>query len=169
MCGVLVNEALNLAGFFAAHGIWCVSDGGPLVPIGAHEQADGQRGMIRFMDEEDLERAVARGKTWLEGNPDNASHRVLIYDGYVTLGSWRTDALLVEVRSAQEPAARLSMALPYRAPDDPRGFAVFRPKFISWEGVAEPEHEAWGEAFFSGVDAHEQGARVWNDHLDESR
>ena len=37
------------AGFFAAHGIWCVSDDGPLIPMLAFERANGKREMIRFV------------------------------------------------------------------------------------------------------------------------
>jgi hypothetical protein len=49
------------AGFFAAHGIWCVSDGGPLIPMLAFERPGGKREMIRFvMDRLDAEEPGSR-------------------------------------------------------------------------------------------------------------
>jgi len=163
-----VKETLELAGFFGAHAIWCVSDGGPLIPLVAYQSQDGKRGSDRFVDEQHLERAVARAKESLEANDHHASSSVLIYDGFITLGEWRTDALFLDIRQWRSAAWRLSMAVPYRAPEDPSGFAVFKPKFIDHAGLGEPDYGQLGEAFFAGVDSHTEGARVWNQHLDQS-
>jgi hypothetical protein len=86
----------------------------------------------------------------------------------VTLPSGKTDALLLEARCYGEGGGGFGMAIPYRNAEDPAGFAVYRPKFLSVEG-AEPDHDALAEAFFRGVDSHEEGAKVWNAHLDQSR
>lgn len=164
-----MREALELAGFFGAHAIWSVSDNGPLIPLVAFEGPDGERGAERFFDEEQLERAVARAKESLQANAHHATSAVLIYDGFITLRDWRTDALLMEIRQFAPPGWQLSMAIPYRPNDDPRGFAVFKPKFLGYVGPGEPDYTELGEAFFAGVDKHEQGAKVWNEHLDQSR
>jgi hypothetical protein len=164
-----MREALELAGFFAAHAIWCVSDGGPLVPLGALQLSDGRRNVCRFMDEEELARAVARGKEWLDGRLEDALYATLIYDGYLTLGDWRTDALFIEVRSFGGTLESLSMAVPYRDREDKAGFAVYRPKFIDVSKAGPEDYEGWAEAFFGGVDGHEQGSKVWNAHIDQSR
>jgi hypothetical protein len=156
-------DAARLAGFIAAHGVWCVSDGGPLIPMAGYVDADGQRNLIRFAGEE-LSQCVERGKAWLEANPEDAARATFVYDAFLTLDSGRTDALIIEARdfgSGQE----LVMAIPYRGSDTPEGFAVFRPKFIELPG----DVQILGAAFFEGVDAHEQGAQVWNAHLDQSR
>jgi hypothetical protein len=158
---------MELAGFFAAHAVWCVADGATLIPLGAHLNGAGERQMSRFAADR-LEEGVQKGHEWLASLPADVEDAVLIYDGYVTLGSWRTDALMVEVRS-KAPAAELTMALPYRHADDKAGFAVYRPKFMSHTGSGAPDYAALGEAFFRGVDQHEQGAKVWNAHIDESR
>ena len=40
--------ASELAGFFAAHAIWCVSDGDTLTPMLAYSTAEGERQMVRL-------------------------------------------------------------------------------------------------------------------------
>ena len=46
---------------------------------------------------------------------------------------------------------------------------MYRPKFIEVTGVDEPDYGALADAFFAGVDSHEQAAAVWNAHLDQTR
>ena len=52
--------ACRLAGFFAAHAIWCVSDSEMLIPMFAHTTFDGGRRMDRLVMG-DLAEAVAVG------------------------------------------------------------------------------------------------------------
>ena len=161
-----MDSALQLAGFFAAHGIWCVSDGGPLIPILGLEKSDGKRTMQRLAAPE-LERGVEVGRDWLARNPEAAVRAVLVYDGYVTLSTGKIDALLLDVRVYSSPAHSLLMAVPYRPATEGRQFSVYRPKFISCD-LSAPDYEALGSAFFRGVDSHDKGAAVWNQHLDQS-
>jgi hypothetical protein len=44
--GASVEAVAEPAGFFAAHGIWCVSDGGALVPMLAFERPGGIEGWV---------------------------------------------------------------------------------------------------------------------------
>jgi hypothetical protein len=155
------------AGFFAAHGIWCVSEGGPLIPMLAFERPDGKREMMRFMMDK-LEAGVEHGRRWLADNPDAATHAVLIFDGFITLDSGKTGALFIEAVQYEPERAGFTMAVPYRSCDSPQGFAVFRPKFLGHEGAA-PDFNELGEAFFRGVDRHEEGAKVWNASIDQSQ
>jgi hypothetical protein len=166
---VLVNDLAKQAGFLAAHAVWCVSDGGPLIPFVGMELSDGKRDLLRFVDEEDLERAVNRAKTSFETNAEDALLATLVYDAYVTLPDGKTDALVVESQVYCEPPITISMVVPYRNSEHPNGFAVFRPKFTKVSGPDSPNYEALGEAFFAGVDSHEKGAGVWNRHLDQTR
>lgn len=46
---------------------------------------------------------------------------------------------------------------------------MYRPKFIEVTGGSEPDYSALAEAFFTGVDSHEQAAAGWNAHLDQSQ
>jgi CheY-like chemotaxis protein len=63
---------------------------------------------------------------------------VLLYDSFVTLGSWRTDSIMVEIVA---DADRMVMAVPYRHSQDKAGFAVFRPKFVVFTGKELSEAE----------------------------
>jgi hypothetical protein len=157
------DPAARLAGFFAAHAVWSVSDGATLIPMLASESAEGSRSMSRLVAEE-LGDAVARGRKALADNPSRAARAVLLYDGYLTLEAGRFDAIFVEARD-YGGGHGFTMAVPYRPAAE--GFAVHRPKFIDSEG-AEPDWGRMGEEFFAGVDAHEKGAEVWNGHLDQS-
>ena len=67
-----MERAVELAGFFAAHGIWCVAEGETLVPILAFQRGDGGQ-EFRRIEAEELRDAVAQGKTWLADNPEHVS------------------------------------------------------------------------------------------------
>ena len=161
-----MERAVELAGFFAAHGIWCVSDAEPLTPMLGQELA-GDRSLLRF-DAEELENGVAQAQMHLDKNPNQADRAALVYDGYITLSTGRTDALLVVIRSYGDPSATLTMAIPYRSAESPTGFAVHRPKFVDWQGSGEPDYETLGAAFFKGVYSHEKGSAIWSEYGDET-
>ena len=162
-----MNATGELAGFFAAHAVWCVSDAETLVPIFAYESSDGSRQMER-LEADQLQDAVRHGKDRLTSNLESASRAVLVYDGFVTLADGKTDALIIDAMDYGPPGAGFTVAVPYRHAADAAGFAVFRPKFLGFEGM-EPSWGAIGEAFFRGVERHEKGAAVWNASLDQSR
>jgi len=157
-------DATEMAGFFVAHAVWCVEDGETLVPIVAHPDCEGKRVMLR-VESEDSRVSVATAKESVAKLAEAQGAAVLIYDSFVTLGSWRTDSLMVEI---QADAARMVMAVPYRNAADAAGFAVFRPKFVSCS-EARADYESLGSAFFRGVDSHQKGSAAWTKHLDQSR
>jgi hypothetical protein len=105
----------------------------------------------------------------LSNRPPDTPYAVLLYDGYITLGDWRTDAIMVDTRCYKRSNLRVLMAVPYKPK---RGwfsrFVVYKPKFVESSDPAA-DFAAIGEAFFAGVDSHEKGAAVWNTHLDQSR
>jgi hypothetical protein len=115
-----VIGAAELAGFFAAPAVWCVSDGETLIPMLAAELPSGERRMQRLADEL-LESAVETGKQWLADNREGADRAVLVYDGYLTLPTGKTDALFLEIRAYGKPPASLTMAVPYRHANGPAG------------------------------------------------
>jgi hypothetical protein len=158
--------AAKLAGFLAAHAVWSVFEGEMLIPLMGSETSDGKRQMHRFMADR-IEEGVREGQERLATNSDGASRATLIYDGFITLPSGKVDALLVDIRDYGSPSRSLLMAVPYRPASSPQGFAVHRPKFLSFAGT-EPDYEAIGSAFFQGVDSHDKAAPVWSRHLDES-
>ncbi|WP_146095793.1 hypothetical protein [Xanthomonas arboricola] len=162
-----MERATELAGFLIAHGIWCVSDGGPLIPMLGQESPAGERKMQRFAAEQ-LEDGVAHGRRLLESNPERSDRAALVYDGYITLPTGRTDSLFVIIRYYAQAAATLTMAIPYQNAESAGGFAVHRPKFLEWQGQGSPDYQALTQAFFRGVDSHSEGARVWMEHSNDS-
>ena len=161
------QPTINLAGFFAAHSVWCVCEGETLIPIIAFLRSDGTQEFRRIEDEE-LENALARGNAWLEENPERAVCALLIYDGFITLTSGKTDAVILEIRefSGEGPEA-LRMEVPYRHATKEEGFAVHKPKFLD-ASPAVQDFVALGQAFFQGVERHDKGSAVWNAHINET-
>jgi hypothetical protein len=162
-----MEAAIDLAGFFAAHAVWCVSDGDVLVPFVAYETPEGNRQMNRLLTER-LEDGVDVGKKWMTENPDSAARAVLIYDGFITLNGAKTDALLIIARDFTQDAAEVTIAVPYRPAGDKKGFAVHRPKFLGYKGP-EPDWQNLGGVLWRGISKHEKGDAVWNAYLDQSK
>ncbi|MEM6275234.1 MAG: hypothetical protein AAF735_08350 [Myxococcota bacterium] len=148
-----------------AHAVWSVSDGETLVPMLASE-SNQERKMTRLAHER-LKDSVAEGHSRLEANTDGFQRAAFIYDGYIHLEDRKTDALIMTVIQYGSDGGTVQMAIPYKPASS--GFAVHRPKFLSIDGIGEEEVQTLGEAFFAGVDKHEEGSKVWSGHLDESR
>jgi hypothetical protein len=162
----MMLEAATLAGFFAAHAVWCICEGETLVSILAYKRSDGTQEFQRIEDER-LEDAVARGNAWLEENPESATCGVLIYDGFITIASSKLDALIMEIREFGERLGALRIVVPYQQAESPTGFAVHRPKFFD-ANAPNQDIAALAAAFFKGVERHEKGSAIWNAHIDES-
>ena len=165
------SGAAELAGFFLAHSVWSVSDpkSGPLIPLAAFTTPDGKRQMMRFVADK-LEEGVAQARAAIEKPPAGALHGVYVFDGLVTLpqDGVKRDALIANVVAYGTPQRTLEIVLPYRRADDPKGFAVYKPKFTAQTGLENADLQSAGGDLFRGVDAHEQGSAVWNKHLDQS-
>jgi hypothetical protein len=157
--------AALLAGFFAAHAVWSVSDGEALVPIYAYVDASGQRTLERLASES-LQASVDSGKALLEKNPHKAQCAVLIYDGYVTLSGHKQDALILVVRDYSSSRSVL-LAIPYSPKTGTTAFTVFRPKILQFP--AADSAQEFIEAFWRGVEEHKRGFAVWNAHIDQSQ
>jgi hypothetical protein len=155
-------EAEEFAGFLMAHAIWSVSEGDTLTPMIGYVK-EGERTVMRI--EGEIPKTVENGRTWMEANPEQAERAVFIYDGFVRLPTGRTDALMATIHEYGPPAMSLEIVIPYRSAKSGR-FAVHRPKFQAPKGI--PNLAGLGEAFFLGVNSHDEGARIWNDHLDQS-
>lgn len=159
-------ETARLAGFFAAHGVWCVSEGETLVPLLGYEHADGEYGMNRMMFDDYAEGARA-GQDALEDGDPSWVGAVLVADGYIHLDQGKTDALIVEAVQYGPYRQTMQLAVPYRPAQDERGFAVHKPKFMNAD-CDDPAFDAVAEAFFVGAASHTEAHAVWDAHLDES-
>jgi maltooligosyltrehalose synthase len=160
-------EAHKLAGFIAAHGIWCVSDGETLIPIYAYTNENNERILNRLVSEQ-LEEAVSIGKIKLENNEIDATDAVFIFDGRIPIEDKKYDSLIVEIRSYFSPESKVTMAIPYSLAEPRQTFRVHKPKYLLWENCEDFDLEVCVNSFFEGVDSHEKGAEVWNTSLDQS-
>jgi hypothetical protein len=156
--------AEEFAGFLLAHAIWSVSEGDTLTPMIGYVK-DGERTIMQIDGE--IKKAVENGQAWMEANPEQAERAVFIYDGFVHLPSGRTDALTGTIHEYGPPLMSLGVVIPYRSAKSGR-FAVHRPKFQAPKGIPDSGLLGLGEAFFRGVNSHDEGARIWNAHLDQS-
>jgi hypothetical protein len=63
--------ALELAGFCAAHGVWCIADGETLIPILAFQRGHSEQRELTRVEADRLEDGVAKGKQWVTDNPED--------------------------------------------------------------------------------------------------
>lgn len=159
--------ASELAGFIAAHAIWCVSDADGLTPMVAFTTEDGKRELERLAFD-DASAAIEHGRKRLEEDPFSADDGVLAFDGRITVDGGKLDAIILEMRSYAFPWAKAAIAVPYTPASSGR-FRVHKPKLVEWHGCDDFDQDAAFEAFFRGVDSHERGAEVWNAALDQSK
>ncbi|TWT98270.1 hypothetical protein [Stieleria varia] len=159
--------ASELAGMFAAHAVWCVSDGDTLIPMLVFTDENGGRQMERLAHD-DLGAAVEYGRNKLASNDMDANDAALIYDGRITLGEEKLDALIIEMRTYFSPASVAAFAIPY-TPKDSGRFRVHKPKVLAWDNCEDFDLDHAFEAFFAGVAGHEKGSAIWNHSLDESK
>lgn len=158
--------AFELAGYFASHAIWSVSDSPePFTPMLA-SSGEGGRELQRFVTG-DLQGAVEKARAALDANELAAWDGVLLFDGRISLGDRKYDAVIIELRSYAFPGAEATLAVPYTPPSSGR-FKVHKPKLLRWHACDDFDQTSAIQAFFEGVDAHEEGRKVWAAALDES-
>jgi hypothetical protein len=96
--------ASELAGFFAAHTVWCLSDADSFDPVLAFTTEDGKQHMQRLMGYEG-QAAVEFGRRQLADNPMDANDGVLLLDGRIPAsGGGKLDAIIIEMRCYDVPA-----------------------------------------------------------------
>jgi len=156
--------ASRLAGFFAAHAIWCVSEGDTLIPMLAYTSADGERHVERLVGE-DLGDAVAQGKERLAANAMDATDAALVYDGFLPLGDEKLDAIIIEMRAYFSPDSEVVIAIPY-TPKSSGSFRIHHPKLLVWKNCDDFDPDDALDAFFEGVSEHEEGAKIWVECFD---
>ena len=161
-------SAFELAGVFAAHAIWCVSDGDTLIPMLAFTTESNERKMERLVVNDDLEASVAHGKQKLQSNAMDANDAALLFDGRIPIGGEKLDAIVIEIRAYFSPESEVVLAVPY-SPKSSGAFRVHKPKLVVWKDCADFDIDDSLQAFFDGVHQHEMGARIWNECLDESK
>jgi hypothetical protein len=156
-----------MAGFLAAHGILCVSEGGPLIPFVGMEAVDGKRSLERLVTERQ-EDGVAEGMKQLRKNPWRSVRAILVFDGFVTLEMGRADALIVQAHIYGVKPDSLQVVVPYRSVAHEKHFGVYGQRITQREGRTVSE-DLLNDAFMQGVRSHMEGAKVWDAHVIQSK
>jgi hypothetical protein len=159
--------AAELAGYFAAHAIWSVSESDGLIPMLAFTDENDEKKMERLVTD-DAAAAVESGRQKLESNEMDATDAALVYDGRIPVDGEKMDAIIIEMCAYFSPGSKAILAVPY-SPVSSGKFTVYKPKLIGWENCEDFDQQDVIESFWNGVDAHEQGVKVWHEHLDQSK
>jgi len=163
-----MEKTAELAGYWAAQALTLAAEAhSPLIPLFAVEDKAGECRLVQIAKDR-IEESAAEGVKWLDTNPFEAARAVLIYEAFFTLGSDRMDALIVDARLYVEKPSQLKLALPYRAPSSPQGFAIHRPKVLQVPN-SPAEVQAIMGAFMRGVARHEKGNELWKARMDRSK
>lgn len=159
-----LSKLMQLAGFFTAHAVWTVSlQQGPLPPMLVTE-ISGERFLTRFDKEDSMEEAVAKAQGLLDGSVAETDRGILLYDAFVTLDDGRCDAIIVQGQEHHSELLKVEIIQPYRPPSAPGGFAVMQPK-VSFPEAQVHHAEMLIEAFFEGLDSHEEGGPLWTESI----
>lgn len=163
--------AAELAGYFLAHAICRVQDGGTLSPLIGHERIvvdAGERAFtqLRF-ESSDPRDALRNAEEWLDGNPQDVARAVLVHTGELLWLGDRHEALFSRMVDFRRPLRSLEVVIPYRPATDEQELAIHRPKLFEPRGLPE-DLSAILKALFRGIDAHEPGGKTWSRHLDQS-
>jgi hypothetical protein len=158
------DACVELAGKFLAHGVLCIAEGDTLIPMIAHSGESGT-GLNRVVGgKEHLQGYIDE---FLKNNPPKAKWAAVVLDAFVTIQGRKVDALVAQLHELGGEKRGFDITLPYRPKSDPAGFAVFKPKFaLPSSGLGDTSR--FGEAFFRGVDSHEEGAKIWNKSIDQT-
>jgi len=168
MEGISMITASQLAGFFAARAVRVLSEGGTLIPILVRITIEGKRQMEYLNINDDIEASIAYGKKKLESNVMDAEDAVLVYGGSIPVGTEKVDAIIIQIRARFPPDAGAVLAVPYM-PRSSGKFRVRKAKLLSRKNCQDFRVSVILKSFFEGVTSHQEGAKIWNDCLDESQ
>jgi hypothetical protein len=159
-----LQRSAEFAGFVAAFAIsTSLKDGSALAPMHSYELASGQKQVVSLMVD-DAREGITTGQQRLEDNSAGALHAVASYDGNVNLPTFRTDALILEVRSYQSSLA-FSVAIPYRPANDGAPFALHSPRLVS-SSLADARAPELAAALFVGINQFKP-AGLWAAHFED--
>lgn len=158
--------ASELAGFIAAHAVWCLADADDFTPMLAFTLEDEQRKLERLaLDNRSA--AVEYGRERLERDPFSAFDGVLAYSGRITVGADTSDAIILEMRSYCFPWAKATIAVPFTPASSGR-FRVHPPHTAEWHRCEDFDQGTARWSFFKGVASHEHGSKAWDAAFDET-
>jgi hypothetical protein len=100
----LSERLLDLVFRALDHATESIAHGGPLVPFVLAETAARDRKFERFVAD-DVETAEAMARERITQLEQEAARAALAYDGYVTIGGQRSDAVLVQAQERGKSAS----------------------------------------------------------------
>jgi len=156
-----MEKILKMAGEFASHAIWSVSSGETLIPIVGYLKSDGSHFMERLAM--GSVQALSLGEKKISDLDAETLGAAFIKDGFVTLETGKTDALIIDVRFSDNNEKKIQFIIPYRNANHSEGFAVHRLKITELEGISKDVVESISNAFFDGLESHKEGGRIWSE------
>jgi tellurite resistance protein len=153
-----MENTVKMAGKVASHAIWSVSSGETLIPIVGYLKTDNSHSMERLAMEP--VQAISLGEQKISALDSDKLGAALVKDGCVTLGAGKTDALIVDVRFAENIEKKIQFIIPYRNANHPQGFAVHRLKLTQLEGISNDVVDSLSNAFFDGFEAYTEGGSL---------
>ena len=85
------------------HGVDSVREGGPLIPF--LMSSEGEKISMQRFASDQLEEATSLGRQHAAGLPRSVRLAAFVYDGYVTVGAKKSDAVMVEAYERGMPQA----------------------------------------------------------------
>jgi hypothetical protein len=158
-----MENTVKMAGEVASHAIWSVSSGETLTPIVGYLKRDNSHAMERLAM--DSVQAVSLGELKISALDSDKLGAAFVKEGCVTLGAGKTDALIVDVRFAENIEKKVQFIIPYRKANHPQGFAVHRLKLTQLEGISNDVVDSLSNAFFDGIEAYAEGGSLWEEKL----
>lgn len=158
---IVMESTAEMLGSLSALCVYMIAGGSTLAPV---LSADGKN--MRQLMYDDLNTAVNMGLREIESNPSGVSQLGFVYDGFISLNTGRTDALIVEARHYKVVTGEstcifsLSIALPYRHAQNEGGFLMHVPRLVN----CSADKIMWPsifQAFYYGVDSFKQPEPVW--------
>lgn len=150
-----ISEALHRLGLLVgSQTAWVcrtvLEDVGTFAPQLIEEYSDGRHQItsMLFMAHDD---AFDMARRRLDTPESNVVGTAFVYDGYINLPRFRTDALVVEARW-YAPDVRVTIAVPYRDASKTGGFALFSPRVLE-SSLAEGYLPVLEAAFFAGIES----------------
>jgi hypothetical protein len=153
------GECAGIAAGFAIS--TAIEDASTLTPMLADTSADGKTLFTSLMYDS-MESANSEGMARIQADVPGTPQTVFVYDGYVNLPHYRTDALRINVRSyaaASADALRFHIALPYRPATNDQGFSLHLPRLMESSFECDEALLAWLAAgFFAGLNSSKANA-----------
>lgn len=154
-----MQDVMKMAGNYTGHAFWSISSGETLIPIVGYLDKAGERRMERLAM--DSTKAIALGDQKISELPDDATGAIFIRDGYITLETGKTDAIIIDIALSGKEQPRIQYMFPYRHANHEKGFALHRLKVTQLKGISTDDIEAFTNFFWDGIESHPQGGDLW--------